>query len=190
MMQYSKVVMVAAVAAVGLTACSKKTPPAPEPQPQVEQKATQPAVDREAEARRAREAEEARRREEAARAAAAARATLAEMVFFDYDQFSIRGDAKTTLEAKLPILRGDASIRLRIDGHADERGSDEYNLALGLRRANAVKDFLTGYGIDAARLEVRSLGENSPLDTNSNETAWAKNRRAEFQITAGSLLNR
>lgn len=189
MMQYGKVVMVAAVAAVGLTACSKSKPAVPEPQP-VEEKATAPTVDYEAEARRAREAEEARRREEAARAAAAARATLAEMIFFDYDQFSIRGDARTSLEAKLPILRGDASIRLRIDGHADERGSDEYNVALGLRRAQAVKDFLAGYGIDPNRLEVRSFGENSPLDPRSSEDAFAKNRRAEFQVTAGSILNR
>lgn len=188
MKQYSKVVVMAAIAALGLTACSKSKPEAPEPQSSAEQKATQPAVDHEAEARRAREAEEARLREEAARAAAAARATLTEMVFFDFDQFSIRGDAKSKLEAKLPILRADASIQLRIDGHADERGSDEYNLALGLRRANAVKDFLTGYGIDTSRLQVRSLGETTPLDKRSNEEAWAKNRRAEFAITAGSVL--
>jgi peptidoglycan-associated lipoprotein len=187
-MQYSKVVMVAALAAVGLTACSKSKPVVPEPQPEV--KATEPAIDHEAEARRALEAEETRRREEAARAAAAARATLSEIIYFDYDQFSIRGDSRALLEAKFPILQGDTSIRLRIDGHADERGSDEYNLALGLRRANAVKDFLAGYGIDPNRLEVRSFGENSPLDPRSNEEAWAKNRRAEFQITAGSILNR
>lgn len=189
MRKFNHVAMLAAVAALGLSACSKAQPEPPAPQPPVEEKSTQPTVDHEAEARRAREAEEARRREEAARAAAA-RATLAEMVFFDYDQFSIRGDARTTLEAKIPILNADPSIRLRIDGHADERGSDEYNLALGLRRANAVKDFLTGYGIDASRLEVRSLGENAPLDPASNEEAWAKNRRAEFHITAGSILNK
>jgi peptidoglycan-associated lipoprotein len=188
MMKYGKVVMVATLVAVGLTACSKSKPAVPEPQ--VEEKATTPAIDHEAEARRAREAEEARRREEAARAAAAARATLAEIIYFDYDQFSIRGDARSALETKLPILQGDASIRLRIDGHADERGSDEYNLALGLRRAQAVKDFLTSYGIDPNRLEVRSFGETSPLDPRSNEEAWTKNRRAEFQITAGSILDR
>jgi peptidoglycan-associated lipoprotein len=187
MMKFSKVVMVATLAAVGLTACSKAKPAAPEP---MEEKATAPAIDHEAEERARREAEEARRREEAARAAAAARATLAEIIYFDYDQFSIRGDSRALLEAKLPILREDASIQLRIDGHADERGSDEYNLALGLRRATAVKDFLAGYGIDPNRLEVRSFGENSPLDPRSNEEAYAKNRRAEFQITAGSILNR
>lgn len=189
MTKYGKVAMVAIFAAVGMTACSKSKPADPEPQP-VEVKEATPAVDPEAEARRAREAEEARRREEAARAAAAARATLSEMIFYDYDQFSIRGDARTALEAKLRILQGDSSIRLRIDGHADERGSDEYNLALGLRRAQAAKDFLTSYGIDPNRLEVRSFGENSPLDPRSSEDAWAKNRRAEFQITAGSILNR
>jgi peptidoglycan-associated lipoprotein len=188
MMKYSKVLMVATFAAVGLTACSKSKPVVPEPQP-VEEKAT-PAIDHEAEARRAREAEEARLREEAARAAAAARATLGQVVHFDYDQFSIRGDARTLLEAKLPILNQDPSIRIRIDGHADERGSDEYNLALGLRRANAVKDFLAGYGIDPNRMEVRSFGEDNPVDPRSNEEAWSKNRRAEFQITAGSIIDR
>lgn len=176
---------VLALAAIAMGACAKKPQPvAPAPQPQVEQKAT-PAVDPDAE-RRAREAEEARRKaEEAARA----RAALSELIYFDYDQFSIRADARTTLEAKVPFLRADQSIQLRIDGHADERGSDEYNLALGLRRANAVKDFLVGYGLDAGRFEVRSFGEQQPLDMRSTEEAYAKNRRAEFQITAGSILN-
>lgn len=190
MKNHSKVVILATLAAIGLSACSKSQPAVPEPQPPVEEKATEPVIDHEAEERRRREAEEARRREEAARAAAAARATLIEMIHFDYDQFSIRPDARALLEAKLPILQEDPTIRLRIDGHADERGSDEYNLALGLRRAQAVKDFLAGYGIDPNRLEVRSFGENSPLDNRSNEEAWARNRRAEFQILAGSILNR
>jgi len=79
------------------------------------------------------------------------------------------------------------SIRLRIDGHADERGSVEYNLALGLRRANAAKQFLVGFGLDESRFETQTFGESRPLDPRSNEEAWAKNRRAEFHIIAGQL---
>jgi peptidoglycan-associated lipoprotein len=74
---------------------------------------------------------------------------------------------------------------MRIAGHADERGSVEYNLALGMRRAEAVRDYLAGFGLEAGRFEVTSMGEDMPLDRGSNEAAWARNRRAEFTITAG-----
>jgi peptidoglycan-associated lipoprotein len=76
-------------------------------------------------------------------------------------------------------------VRLRIIGHTDERGSLEYNLALGMRRANAVRQYLGDFGIDPARFETTSMGEDSPVSGGSNESAWAQNRRAEFVITAG-----
>src|SRR5690606_35379769 len=94
-------------------------------------------------------------------------------------------DAQAVLQRKLPILRANPNLRLQIDGHADERGSIEYNDALGLRRANAVRDWFAAQGLDAGRFDVVSFGEERPLVAESNEDAWAQNRRAEFVITAG-----
>jgi peptidoglycan-associated lipoprotein len=118
-------------------------------------------------------------------AAARLRAVLEERVHFDYDDSNLRGDAQEALGRKVPILRANPGVRLRIAGHADERGSVEYNLALGMRRANAVREYLAGFGIDAGRFETVSMGEDMPLDPGSTEAAWAQNRRAEFTITAG-----
>ncbi|MEJ2205810.1 MAG: peptidoglycan-associated lipoprotein Pal [Gemmatimonadota bacterium] len=129
-------------------------------------------------------AEAARRERE--RAVAAARATLEEMVFFDYDMSEIRPDAAQVLRAKVGILRASPQVQLRIEGHADERGSTEYNLALGNRRADAVRQFLVGFGLDESRFAIVSYGEERPLVRASNEEAWARNRRAQFQITAGA----
>jgi hypothetical protein len=98
---------------------------------------------------------------------------LEQMVLFDYDAAEIRDDARRTLDAKLPILRGDPTIRLRIDGHADERGSTEYNLALGNRRAAAVAGYLSGFGLDASRFSPVSYSEERPLASGANEAAWA-----------------
>ena len=123
-------------------------------------------------------------------AARRARETLATRVHFDFDQSMIRGDQQTILTSQVAVLRAHPQVRLRITGHADERGSTEYNLALGQRRAQAVKDFYTTSGLDASRFEVVSLGEERPLASGSTEEAWAQNRRAEFTITGGdSSLN-
>jgi peptidoglycan-associated lipoprotein len=129
----------------------------------------------------------ARRAEEEARnrALAAVRATLAEKVFFDYDQSMITDEARATLDKKLAVLKANPGLRLRISGHADERGSDEYNLALGQRRAVAVKRYLMDQGIDGGRLDVVSFGEEQPAAQGGSEDAFALNRRAEFEITAG-----
>jgi len=142
-------------------------------------RAEQERLDRERQARE-RAMEEARR----------ARETLAQRVHFDFDQSAIRPDQESVLRNQVAVLRAHPTVRLRITGHADERGSTEYNLALGQRRAQAVKDFYTTSGLDASRFEVVSLGEERPLVNASTEEAWAQNRRAEFTITAGdSSLN-
>jgi peptidoglycan-associated lipoprotein len=130
-------------------------------------------------------AAEARRRDSIAAATAAIRATLAEKVLFDYDQAMITDESRAVLDRKLPILRANAGLRLRISGHADERGSDEYNIALGQRRAAAVKRYLMDQGIDGARLDVVSFGEERPAVAGTSEDAYRQNRRAEFEITAG-----
>jgi len=142
-----------------------------------------------AEAERRRQQEEAARRaaEEAARQRAieAARATLTERVFFDYDVSEIREDAANSLRAKVAILRASPQVQLRIEGHADERGTTEYNIALGNRRAESIRQFLTGFGLQANRFEIVSFGEGRPMQQGSNEAAWSRNRRGEFVITAG-----
>jgi peptidoglycan-associated lipoprotein len=131
--------------------------------------------------------ENARRDEEARRAAAAAevRNALMEMVFFDYDRAEIRSDMQEVMSRKASALRANPNVTLRIEGHADERGSVEYNLALSLRRANAVREFLTGAGLAGSRFEVAAFGEEQPLETGQSEDAYARNRRAAFQITRG-----
>jgi peptidoglycan-associated lipoprotein len=142
---------------------------------------------REAEEARRRAEEEALRREEEARRRAMeeARDALTMRIHFDYDMSEIRSDAERILRQKAEILRNSPAVQLRIEGHADERGSNEYNLALGNRRAQAVVDFFTNYGLNASRFNIVSYGEERPLARESNEGAWAQNRRAEFAITAG-----
>lgn len=113
------------------------------------------------------------------------RNTLAQVVFFDYDASEIRADQRAALDAKIPILRANPALRIRIAGHTDERGSDEYNMALGQRRAAAAKRYLVSQGIEGARIEIVSLGEERPAAQGSDDAAFSQNRRAEFEITAG-----
>jgi peptidoglycan-associated lipoprotein len=103
---------------------------------------------------------------------------------FDYDQFTLRSDARTVLQAHAEWLRRWASTRITVEGHADARGTSEYNLALGERRANAAREYLVGLGIDSDRLLVVSKGEESPACVEEHEACWQQNRRAHFIITA------
>jgi len=176
---------------LAVAACKKEPPPPPAPTGPSEAELAQRRADSIAAAERARREAEARAAEERARAereraVAAARATLEEMVFFDYDQSEIRQDAAAVLRRKADVLRASPSVQLRIEGHADERGSTEYNLALGNRRAEAVRQFLVGFGLAESRFSIVSYGEERPLDRGTSEAAWARNRRAQFQITAGA----
>ncbi len=169
-------------------------PPPPPPPPQPDQDSLQRYNDSvaAAEAERRRQAEEEARQRaaeaERQRLIREARATLEEMVFFDYDMSEIRPDAETTLRAKVDILRASPQVQMRIEGHADERGSTEYNMALGNRRAESVRQFLTGFGLAENRFEIVSFGENRPLAQGSNEESWARNRRGQFVITAGANM--
>ncbi len=122
---------------------------------------------------------------ETARRIAAARATVLAPVYFEYDADDLRDDARATLDDKVKILTANPSLRIRIAGHTDERGSDEYNIALGRRRAETAKRYLTDRGIDASRVETTTFGREQPAMQGSGDEAWAKNRRDEFVITAG-----
>lgn len=106
-------------------------------------------------------------------------------VFFDYDQSDIRPDAAATLQKQAAWLKRYSSVTLTIEGHCDERGTREYNLALGARRASATKEYLIGQGISASRLETISYGKEKPACVESNEGCWAQNRRAVSVISGG-----
>jgi len=168
--------VVAALVVAG--ACSRRQPPA-EPEQSTPTPTTQPTTEPTT------PADTGPTAAEIAAERAAIRASLEQMVHFDYDEARIRSDAEQVLNQKVPLLRANPSVTLRITGHADERGSTEYNLALGLRRANAVREFLSNFGVDGMRLMTETMGEDRPLEMGSNEAAWARNRRAEFAITAG-----
>lgn len=100
--------------------------------------------------------------------------------FFDFDDFSLRSDAKAVLDTDAKYMEQNAGASIVIEGHCDERGSVEYNLALGEKRARAAKDYLVSYGIAASRMSTISYGKERPFDPGHNEEAWAKNRRAHF----------
>ncbi len=100
--------------------------------------------------------------------------------FFDYDSYTLREDARQALMDSARVLKERASIRFTIEGHCDERGSEAYNLALGDKRANAAKEFLVSQGIDPARIDTISYGEEKPFATGHDEEAWKQNRRAHL----------
>jgi peptidoglycan-associated lipoprotein len=124
-------------------------------------------------------------RERADRAMSDVRNAIVAPIYFDFDRSDLRDDARGTLDAKLPLLTANAGVRLRVAGHTDERGSDEYNMALGQRRAAAAKRYLSQHGVDAGRVETVSFGEEQPTCTDHDESCWSRNRRDEFAITAG-----
>jgi len=107
-------------------------------------------------------------------------------IFFDLDSHTLTPEGKATLASNAEALRDHPEVTVRIEGHADERGSTQYNLALGDRRANSVKQYLTALGIGASRLEVVSYGEERPAVQGHDEAAWSKNRRVELAVTAGA----
>lgn len=164
-------------------------PPAPTGPTQAETDAARADSIARVQAEEARQMEAERREEERLSAARdEARSTLEDMVHFDYDESAITAEAEQILRRKIPILRSSPTVRLRLEGHADERGSTEYNLALGSRRAESISDFLSGFGIAADRLMTTSFGEERPLVNSTDETSWAQNRRVEFSITGGEVV--
>ncbi len=105
-------------------------------------------------------------------------------VFFDYDMAMIKDDQRATLQKNADWLKRWTSTRVTVEGHADARGTNEYNLALGERRGTSVRDYLVGLGVTADRLVVISKGEETPVCTEDTEACWARNRRGHFIITA------
>jgi peptidoglycan-associated lipoprotein len=165
-------------AATLLAACSHHTPPATTPPPQQTASAPPPA---------------AAPTPAPAPAPApvtkvddsAIRSLLTQMTFFSYDQSELSSEDQTTLAAKVPILAANPSVTLRVAGNCDARGSDEYNLALGQRRAQAAKRYLTQHGVADSRIAIISYGKERPISAGDTEAAWAQNRNDQFEITSG-----
>lgn len=105
-------------------------------------------------------------------------------VHFDFDQSGVNSEAAGILKDNAAVIKGNSKMRVLVEGHCDDRGTNEYNVALGERRAKAVMDYLVSLGVDRSRLEMKSWGEEKPLDTSKGEAAYSLNRRAEFLILA------
>lgn len=112
--------------------------------------------------------------------------TVGDTVYFDFDSHAIRADAQATLQKQAAWLQKYPQVRLAVEGHCDERGTREYNLALGDRRAYAVKEFLVSLGVDANRLTTKSYGKERPVCTESDEACWAQDRRGYSLVTGGA----
>ena len=162
-------VVLGLIALIWVGGCSKKPAPGPvvsppeatTPAPSVTQKpATTPTTETEA-------------------PAPAVRLKL-EDAFFEYDKYELRPEARQVLSQDAEFLMSNPGMKTLIEGHCDERGTNEYNLALGDRRARAAKDFLVKYGIDPSRIETISYGEERPFALGHDEAAWSQNRRAHF----------
>jgi peptidoglycan-associated lipoprotein len=106
-------------------------------------------------------------------------------IFFDYDRYDLRPDARETLKANVAWLKSNPSARVEIEGHCDERGTNEYNLALGAKRAQSAKDYLVTLGISAQRLSTISYGKELPMCREQTEGCWQKNRRDRFTVHSG-----
>lgn len=178
MMRLSRLTLVLASTTLVLGACRKKpvvapqteTAPVAQPQPTRPTNTTPAARDT---------------MEEYRTKLAATRARLLETIYFEYDADELRDDAKANLDGKISVLNANPAVKIRIAGHCDERGSDEYNIALGRRRAEAAKRYLTDRGVDASRIETASFGRERPAVQGTTEEAWSRNRRDEFEIIAG-----
>ena len=196
-MRTTSYLIAAVVAVTTLAACSSKTPetaPAPAAAPNPDSVAKARAADSAA-AAQAKAAAMAKAHQDsidAAKAAleqakAAARAEFAYAIFFDFDKSTLTDSAKKVLDRKIQIMNANPGVGIQIEGNTDERGSAEYNLALGQQRAASVKRYLTQHGIADSRIPILSNGEEKPADQGHDESAWSHNRRAEFVITVGDL---
>jgi peptidoglycan-associated lipoprotein len=115
------------------------------------------------------------------------RVSVGDRVFFGYDRFDLTPEARSVLERQAAWLRQYPNVRVLVAGNCDERGTREYNLALGARRAAAARDYLVSLGVAQSRTETASYGKERPLDPRSNEEAWSVNRNANTQIVSGAV---
>lgn len=113
---------------------------------------------------------------------------VGDRVFFDFDQYSVRNDATPLLEAQAGWLKRYPAVQVRIEGNCDERGTREYNLALGARRANAIREFLVSHGVDPGRISTVSYGKEKPIDLGSGDETDQRNRNAHTAVVSGARM--
>jgi peptidoglycan-associated lipoprotein len=170
----SKYLTLLGLGALVIAGCAKKPEPRPEPPPpKMEEPAPAPQVEP------PRVDEEALRRQRI-------QARIAEVfkpVYFAYDQSTLSAEGQSTLQEIGKLMKEVPEITARVEGHADERGTNEYNLALGERRSKTVQDYLSSYGVQSSRLQTISYGEEKPAMEGHDESSWSKNRRVEFTTT-------
>ena len=196
MTRRTAVLSLSLLSVVGLEACRRKVVPAATPV--ASSSDAQRQADSLAALRAQQRADSISAAEAAARAAAGdaqasageLTAVLTQKVYFDYDRDVLRDDARAILDAKVPILLANPGVSVGIIGHTDERGTAEYNLALGQRRAAQVKRYLTSRGIPDSRFSAQSLGDSEPAVQGDDESAYQQNRRAEFQPSGSGALAR
>ena len=150
------------VASINFTGCAKKVPPPPPPP--IEEKKPEPKIE-----------------QPVVKPKPKPQINL-KTVYFDFDKYNLTPEAKAILTDNAKQLMENAQVRIRIEGNCDERGTNAYNLSLGQKRAESVKDFLIQYGISPNRIETVSYGEERPVCTEHNESCWQRNRRADFVI--------
>ena len=157
----------AAFLALALSGCPKKPAPQPETKPVVQADTTPKHV-------------------EPPKVEQPVKKTIVESefqtVYFDFDKYNLRPDAKSALDSNYALLKMFPDVVIKIEGHCDERGTVEYNLSLGQKRAQSTQDYLTGLGVAANRISTISYGKERPAVQGNDEAAWAKNRRCEFRI--------
>ena len=175
-------VVLALAAATAFTACAKKAPPAPPPPPPVAPEAPPPAPPPPPKPEVAPVVDEYARLK-AMSAEEIEKSGLLKEVYFEYDKADIREPDRATLAQNADALKRFDFLRITVEGHCDERGTVEYNLALGERRAKAALDYLVSMGVPADRLKTVSYGKEVPVCTQSSEDCWQRNRRAHFTVT-------
>ena len=176
-------VIILCVALLAFWGCPKKTEVTSAPEEKKEAKAEQAAPEQKSAEQAAQEKERAgqvREEQEKERAASAAAAKGLQPVYFDFDRAFIRQDARAVIKANADWLKSHPKVKIRIEGNCDERGTIEYNQALGQRRATSAKKFLTDLGIAGNRISLISYGKENPVCTESTEECWQKNRRDDF----------
>jgi peptidoglycan-associated lipoprotein len=184
----SLLVSALAMTVLGLAAACKSAPPAEAPQtaPPAFESKPQPAekVDETAGFKEAQPAAETMQESSSSLAEKLNTQGVLKRIHFDFDKYDLKPEAVRTLGDDAASIKQYAQFKVRVEGHCDERGTVEYNLALGEKRARAARDYLASLGIPSKRLTIISYGKERPLETGHNEAAWAQNRRDEFVFLA------